>query len=271
MSATLHSNATQNEVAKHFRALHNPQNPLILANVYDAATASIIASLPSATAVATASYAVASTLGVDDNSMTKSQNLETVKRIATAVHSINPSLPLTVDIQDGYGDTAELASTIKEIISLGAVGCNLEDVDNSTGKLRPLSDAVERVRVAVAAAKEAGVPDFAVNARTDVLGEVDGASVQDAIERGKAFLEAGACTAFVWGGPKGRGVSGDEVKELVQGLDGRVNVKMNLREGFLNVNEIKALGVARVSVGPELWKAAMDAFKEKAQEILGEK
>jgi 2-methylisocitrate lyase-like PEP mutase family enzyme len=270
MSTTLPSsiNQKQNDIAKHFRALHNPRNPVILANVYDAATASIVATLPSATAVATASYGVAATIGVEDNSMTKSQNLAVVSHIATAIQRIRPELPLTVDIQDGYGDTAELASTIREIIALGAVGCNLEDVNNATGTLIPLSVAAERVRVAIQTAKEAGVPDFVINARTDVLGEVDGASVRDVIERGKAFLEAGACTVFVWGGPRGRGVSSDEVRELVSALDGRISVKMNLREGYLNVSQIKALGVARVSVGPELFRAAMQTFKERAEEML---
>lgn len=258
---------SKNEIATHFRSLHQPNNPVILTNVYDASTASIIASLPSAHAVATASYAVASTFGVDDNDMTKAQNLSALDIIASAVRAVNPSKPVTVDLQDGYGDLAEVAATIKEIISLGAVGCNLEDLDNTTGKLRPLSEAVGRVKAAVEAAHEAGVPDFVVNARTDVLYQ-DGATIDDAIERGKAFLAAGACTVFVWGGPGGRGVSSDEVRKLVRELNGMVNVKMTLREGFLGVDEIRQLGVARVSVGPELWKTAMKAFKDQAELLL---
>jgi 2-methylisocitrate lyase-like PEP mutase family enzyme len=47
-----------------------------------------------------------------------------------------------------------------------------------------------------------------------------------------------------------------------------VNVKMNLREGFLGVKEIRELGVARVSLGPELWKCAMKAVKEQAELLL---
>ncbi|CAG7976724.1 unnamed protein product [Penicillium olsonii] len=117
--------------------------------------------------------------------------------------------------------------------------------------------------MAVRTAAEAGVPDFVVNARTDVLA---GGTVDQAIERGKAFLGAGACTVFVWG-PGGRGVSADEVKMLVAAL-GMVNVKMNLKEGFLGVQEIRELGVARISVGPELWRTAMEAFTEKAKSLL---
>ncbi|KAJ5998476.1 hypothetical protein N7451_006286 [Penicillium sp. IBT 35674x] len=259
---------SQNDVAKHFRTLHNPQDPLILTNAYDASTASVIASIPTTRALATASFAIAACLGVDDNDLTKAQNLAALKIIVSAAHRVNPGLPVTVDLQDGYGeDLPSLAATIKEAIALGAVGCNLEDMNNAAGTLRPLDEAVARVRTVVAAAKEAGVPDFALNARTDVLAQ-EGTTVDDAVVRGKAFLEAGACTVFVWGGPKGRGVSKEEVEILVRELNGMVNVKMNLREGFLGIQEIRQLGVARVSVGPELWKCAMKAVKEQAELLL---
>lgn len=260
---------SQKDLATHFRSLHKPGTPIILTNVYDASTARIIASLPTSQAIATASFAIASTLGVDDNAMTKTQNLSAVKNIIAAVNATTPAnpKPVTVDLQDGYGDLPELAATIKEVISLGAVGCNLEDVDNSTGQLRSLGEAVERVKTAVAAAREAGVPDFVVNARTDVLYQ-EGMGIWDAVKRGRAFLEAGACTVFVWGGPFGRGLSREEIGVLVRELGGMVNVKMNLREGFLSVAEIRELGVARISVGPELFKTAMKAFEEQAKMLL---
>ncbi|KAJ5438462.1 uncharacterized protein N7458_009460 [Penicillium daleae] len=196
---------SQNQIAKHFRTLHNPQDPLILTNVYDASTASIIASLPTTRAIATASFAVAATLGVDDENLTKDQNLSALQIIISAVHRVNPALPVTVDLQDGYGnDLPALAATIKEAIALGAVGCNLEDMDNAAGTLRSLDEAVARVRTVVEAAREAGCPDFALNARTDVLFQ-EGKTLADAIERGKAFLVAGACTVFVWGGTRWTG------------------------------------------------------------------
>ncbi|KAJ5383491.1 Pyruvate/Phosphoenolpyruvate kinase [Penicillium concentricum] len=257
---------TQNDIAKHLRSLHQPGNPLILTNVYDAATASVIASLPTAPAIATGSYAIAATIGVDDNALTKTQHLTAIAAIAASVRSTNPAKPLTVDVQDGYGDISELADTISQVITLGVVGCNIEDMD-ATGVLRSVDEAAARVRAVVQAAKAAGVPDFVVNARTDVLLTENG-TIEEAIERGKAFLEAGATTVFVWGGPSGRGVSSEEVRRLVHALGGMVNVKMNLREGFLGVKEIRALGVARISVGPELWKAAMKAFTERAEQVL---
>src|SRR5207302_1691739 len=115
-------------------------------------------------------------------------------------------------------------------------------------------------------AKEAGVPNFVINARTDVLGF--GGSIEEALERGKAYLAAGATTAFVWGGNGGRGVSKAEVVKLCDAFEGRLNVKLCLGEGFLTVKELREIGVARISVGPELYKVAMKAYKEQALVLL---
>ncbi|KAF9100050.1 hypothetical protein BGX27_000494 [Mortierella sp. AM989] len=254
--------ANQNTIAAHFRSLHQPGNPLILGNVYDAATASVITSIPTAKAVATASFAIAATEGVYDDDMTRDQNLAAIKKIAFVV--VPKNLPLTADLQDGYEDVKD---TIKKAIALGVVGCNLEDVDNKNRKLRTLEDSVNRIKLALEAATEAGVPDFAVNARTDTLGH--GGTIDEAIERGKAYLAAGANTVFVWGGPSGRGVSREEVKKLVAALDGRLNVILRFGEGFLTVAELKEIGVARISVGPSLFRIAMNAYKEAAESLLG--
>ncbi|KAL2852956.1 phosphoenolpyruvate phosphomutase-domain-containing protein [Aspergillus pseudoustus] len=256
-------NTPQNELAKRFRSLHVPGEPIVLTNVYDAATASFIASHPATKAIASASFAIAASQGIPDNDLTLSQNLATVRLIAGAltVDSL-PRLPLSVDVQDGYEPVAE---TIKEVISLGAVGCNIEDFNNRTEQMRTLPDAVGRIELAIQTARELGVPDFVVNARTDILGH--GGTVEDAIERGKAFLKAGACSVFVWG-PDGRGVSTEEVEKLVAALDGRVNVKLVIKQGYLTIPELKRIGVARVSMGPELYRAAMRAFEETATRLL---
>lgn len=266
----------QNNQAIYFRNLHDPKNPLILTNVYDAATASLIANHPSTKAIATGSYAIGASQGIPDDALSFPQNLAAIRSIASVLKrnevlshqdqtDISLRFPLTVDIQDGYND---VALTVKEIIKLGVIGCNIEDLDSNTGQLRPLSDAVHRIKVALQAAKESGVPDFVVNARTDVLGSLDKGTIEDAIERGQAYLDAGACTVFVWGGAGGRGVSKDEVERLVKAFEGRLNVKLVLREGFLTVRELKKLGLARISLGPELYRAAMNAFQEKADAVL---
>jgi 2-methylisocitrate lyase-like PEP mutase family enzyme len=250
-----------NEKAKKLRQLCKPGDPLVLTNVYDGASANAVVKHPSTKAVATASYAVAAVIGVADADLTQADNLVGIRTVSSVVNKTD--LPLTADLQDGYDD---IRTTIRQAIEAGVVGANIEDVDNKAGKLRTLEDSVSRIKAALEAAAEAGVPDFCLNARTDTL--VFGGSVDEAIERGKAFREAGATTVYIWGGPSGRGLSSDEIKQLVKALDGMINVKMNLRPGFLNVQQIADLGVARISVGPEMWAKAMTGFNKALETIV---
>ena len=250
----------QNNLAKAFRALHKPRQPLVLCNSYDGATAKIIAAHPRSKAIASASYAIAAARGIDDDDLDLQQNLDGLSAILEAARAAGK--PATVDLQDGYGKDLEAA--VVEITKMGAVGCNLEDFDRVTNKLMPIDVACDRVKLAMTVASKQGIPDFVVNARTDTL--LTKGTVEEAIERGKAYLAAGACTCFVWGAK--RGVSRAEVEKLVQALDGRVNVKMNLGANYLTVSDLASIGVARISVGPELYMAAMAAYKSAADQLL---
>ena len=114
--------------------------------------------------------------------------LEQVGRIVAATH-----LPVTADLEGGYGDAAE---TVRRAIGVGVVGANIED------QIKPLAEATAKVEAIMRVAEEEGV-DFVLNARTDAFvkaGDQDPAAVlADAIERGRAYLEAGAPVVFVPG------------------------------------------------------------------------
>ncbi|ERF70614.1 hypothetical protein EPUS_02480 [Endocarpon pusillum Z07020] len=249
--------------AKKLASLHVPHKPLVVTNVWDAATAKLAALHPSCAAIATASYAIAASAGVEDDDLTPEQNLAALEGIAAVANK--QGKPLTADMQSGYGDRLEEA--VRALVRLGVVGCNLEDKDTATGKMYPVEEAAGRVRRALAAARDVGVPDFVVNARTDVL--LAGGTVDEAIERGRAYLEAGATTVFVWGGPKRGGMTREEVTKIARALDGRVSVKLNLGTQYLTVKELADIGVARISCGPELWRKAMRAFEQEMNGILG--
>jgi 2-methylisocitrate lyase-like PEP mutase family enzyme len=249
-----------NAVASTFRKLHKSGDPVVLCNVWDAITANAVATVPGVKAIATASYAIAAAQGLEDNDLNLEQNLASIRPIAQVAAKAN--LPLTVDLQDGYED---IAVTVTAAINLGAVGCNIEDANNRTRKLRSKEEALQRIKTAVNAAKAAGIPDFCVNARTDVIGH--GGSIEDAIDRAKAYLDAGACTAFVWGGGA-RGLTTAEVGEFVEALNGRISVLMRLAPGKLTASELKHLGVARISVGPALQFKVATAFENAVAEML---
>ncbi|KAF7513370.1 hypothetical protein GJ744_009791 [Endocarpon pusillum] len=251
--------------AKQLASLHVPYKPLVVTNVWDAGTAKVAALHPSCAAIATASYAIAASAGVEDDDLTPEQNLAAIEGIAAVASKHGGGKPLTADMQSGYGERLE--EVVRALVRSGVVGCNLEDRDTATGKLYPVDEAARRVRRALAAAGEGGVPGFVVNARTDVL--LAGGTVDQAIERGRAYLGAGATTVFVWGGPKRGGMRREEVTEIVRALDGRVSVKLKLGEQDLTVRELAEIGVARISCGPELWRKAMTAFEQEMNAILG--
>lgn len=270
-----------NSYAATLRRLHAPGNPIVFANIYDpASTAAILSLNIGATspirAVATASYAIAASLGIADEDLSLEQNLTAIARIAPLVRAAG--LPLSADLQDGYG--ARLVEVIEKAVALGVVGANIEDSYPEKGHgrgmqcLRSIEEQVERIRLAKTTAEAAGVEDFVINARTDVL-KLDPAPngwsqkmvLDEAVRRGKAYLEAGATSVFVWGGSQ-RGVSRAEVEILVKKLGGRVAVKLADDENALSVNDLAAIGVCRISVGPSLWREAMNAVNKGAERIL---
>ncbi|KAH8660595.1 phosphoenolpyruvate phosphomutase-domain-containing protein [Xylariales sp. PMI_506] len=251
----------KNNQATRFKALHEPGRPLILANVYDILSAEAVAQLPSCKALATASFAVARAWGTTDGELTLDTNLQAVRGIADVAARYN--LPLTVDLQDGYGDRLEEA--IRELLALGVSGVNLEDRDKATLALLPPATAVERIKRVLAVAASEGVPDFVVNARCDVL--LTGGEMPELISRGKLYLDAGATTIFVLGGAA-RGVSRAEVAQMAESFGGRLNVSKRMGPGYLTIKELEEIGVARISIGPQLQIATMDYLAKEAAKLL---
>src|SRR3954447_17885703 len=137
-------------------ALRTDPTVLTLVNVWDVASARVVAQTPGTRAIATASHAVAAMVGYEDGEhLPRDLMLEAVGRVVDAVE-----LPVTADLEAGYGDAAE---TVRRAIGLGVVGCNIED------QMRPLSQAAGIVESVMRAAAEEGVPDFVLNARTDAF------------------------------------------------------------------------------------------------------
>src|SRR5246127_4180481 len=124
--------ATQAEKAKSFRKLHVPGEPLVLFNIWDAGSAKAVAET-GVQALATSSWAVAEASGYSDGEQTPLDVVfANLRRIAEAT-----DLPVTVDLESGYGDTPnKVGETIALAIKAGAIGCNLEDSFPQNGSLR---------------------------------------------------------------------------------------------------------------------------------------
>ena len=186
----------QRAKAERLRALHVPGEPLVLLNAWDAGSAAVIAKA-GAQAIATTSAGAANALGYPDGQLvTREQMLSMVAPIAAAV-----DLPVTADMEAGYGDSPEdAAATARGLVEVGGVGLNLEDTaEAGDDPLLSIDAFVAKIAAVKAAGDAAGVP-LVLNARTDVfIGQVgDPATrLERAVERGRAYLDAGADCIFV--------------------------------------------------------------------------
>ena len=239
--------------ATELQRLHADPELLLVVNVWDVITATTVAGVPGTTALATASHSIAASLGYPDGeNIPRDLMIEAVGRIAAAV-----DLPVSADLEAGYGDAG---GTVARAIDVGIVGANLED------QLKPLPDAVQAVADAVAAGERAGIP-FVLNARTDAFlkaGDRDPAAVlADAIERGRAYLDAGASTFFAPGK-----LDEATVSALVEAL-GERKVNVIGVPGSLPLQTLQRLGVARVSYGPWSQNVALTALADLATDVYG--
>lgn len=234
--------------ATRLRELHRPGEPLVLANIWDAASA-WLAETAGFAAVATSSGAVAESLGYADHEGAPAEEMfAAAARIASAV-----SLPVTVDAEAGYQLPAK--RFVDRLLAAGAVGCNLEDTDHRTGRLVEVGEQAAWLAQVRAAADEAGV-HLVLNARIDVFMHAyatsgtpdEGALLGSALRRAQAYLAAGADCVYPILARQPATIEG-----FVAGVDGRpVNIAY-LRDG-LNPASLGALGVARVSLGTGLWR-----------------
>lgn len=241
------------EKAQRLKRLHEAPEILRLVNVWDVASAKVVAALPQTKALATAGHSIAASHGYPDGQIPLELALAALERIVAAT-----DLPVTADLDAGFDDAGE---TIRRAIGVGVVGANVED------RLEPLSQSVAKVRAAVAAAEAEGVA-FQLNARTDALlrgGDRPlSASLDDAIERGRAYLEAGASLVFV----PGR-LDRQATTRLVEGL-GRGKLSVIGVPGALSAAEYEALGVARISYGPWTQRYALTAYEELAVSLYAD-
>jgi 2-methylisocitrate lyase-like PEP mutase family enzyme len=234
--------------------LHTAPEILVLANVWDVVSARVVAATAGVRALATASHSIAATFGYEDGeNIPLDLHLDMVARIVGAV-----DLPVTMDFEAGYGDAGE---TARRVIAAGAVGGNLED------RMKPLDEAVAAVEAVLAAGRDAGI-DFVLNARTDVFVRADrdadrGALVEEAVRRGRAYLEVGAPVVFVPGA-----VTREEVTALVDGLGPRRLSVISVPRVSLPTRELEELGVARVSTGPFTQRVALTALQDATAAVV---
>lgn len=242
-----------------FSSLHTAGDPLVLFNIWDAGSAQAVAK-SGAQAIATGSASVAMANGfADGENLPMEFALANASRIVDAV-----DLPVTVDFEGGYsGDPAEAARNVRRLSETGVIGCNFEDQMVGGEGLYPIAAQAERV----AAVRNAVGADFFINCRTDLFLKTpqeshDDAMADEAIERARAYAEAGASGFFV-------PMLGD--LELLRRICAESPVPINFMTfpGCPSNADVAATGVARISHGPFPHVALMGKLEEMAREAIG--
>ena len=216
-----------------------------------------------AAAIATTSAGISWALGYPDgHGLSRDAMIDAVRRIVQSVR-----IPVTADVESGYGagTPADAAETATRVIEAGAVGINLEDSPgHSGGKLVDASYQAARFAAARAAAMSAGV-DLFINARIDTylkaVGDEGDARFEETVRRAHAYVAAGADCVFV---PLVTDVT------LIRRLVSAVGAPLNLLAlpGSPTIETMRALGVARASVGPRLARSVMAHIRRAATEVL---
>ncbi|GAA1148087.1 isocitrate lyase/phosphoenolpyruvate mutase family protein [Nocardioides aquiterrae] len=231
--------------------LHRAPEILTVVNVWDVISARTVAAVEGTRALATASHSIAATFGYEDGeNIPLDLMLDMVGRIVAST-----DLPVTADLEGGYGDPAE---TVRRAIGIGVVGANIED------QMRPLAEAARTVETIMKVAEQEGV-DFVLNARTDAFHlrrDRDPAeNLAEAIERGRAYLDAGAPVVFV-----PARLDEQQVAAIVDAWGPQKLTLIGI-PGLPPLARLEELGVARVSYGPMSQNVALTALQELVEDV----
>jgi 2-methylisocitrate lyase-like PEP mutase family enzyme len=247
--------------AARFRDL-NLAGRLLLPNAWDAASARVFEAA-GFLAIGTTSGGIANARGLPDGERIGRDAM--VHEIASIVRAVDR--PVTADIEAGYGHApADVAATVNAVLDVGVVGVNLEDnAHRAEGPpLYSTAEQTARIRAARDAADERGV-HLVINARTDSFLLGLGADLQEriemTIERGSAYLQAGADLVFV---PVL--IDPDVVRQVTGAIKGPISLMA--MPGAPAARVLFDAGARRVSLGNSAMLATLGALRAIASEVL---
>jgi 2-methylisocitrate lyase-like PEP mutase family enzyme len=233
---------------------------LFVPGCYNALTARVLEHVGFPVIYMTGYGTALSLLGLPDAGLTTMTEMHLNARyIAGAV-----SAPVIADADDGYGNAVNVIRTVREYIGTGVAAIHLEDqaLPKRCGhvagrRVIPIAEAVGKYRAADSVRRELD-PDFVLIARTDARG-AHGGSLDEAIRRANAYLEAGADMAFVEGP-----TSVEEVRRVCREVKGPVFYNMTGISPRFSLPQMQDLGIA-VAIAPgALLRATIGAAHDLA-------
>jgi 2-methylisocitrate lyase-like PEP mutase family enzyme len=253
------NNTKQSLKTKQFRQLHENSCIFVLPNAWDSISAKIFEEC-GFKAIGTTSAGIAVSQGYSDRNIPFKKTIATIKQI---VDSVN--LPVSADIEAGYGETVEeIIETVRQVISVGVVGINLEDsTNNPNDPLYDISLQKKKITAIKELSESMRLPLF-INARTDMywLNIGDPSSrFQETIKRANTYQEAGADCIFI------PGVSN---VEMIKALRKEISCPINLLAGpdSPSLEEFSKRGIERISCGSGPFRATATLLKRISEEII---
>ena len=212
-------------------------------------------------AIGTSSAAIAHSLGYEDGEQVPFLDLLfVVERIIK-----NVTLPLSVDLEFGYGKTAtEITNNIKALHKLGVVGINIEDslIENGVRKLNDSSQFSNLLKEVKAILIENEISLF-INVRCDAFLLNIQNALQVALERIIKYEQAGADGIFL---PCITQES--DISKIILQIKRPLNV-ICMPE-LPNFEKLQKLGVKRISAGNFLNNFAYTSLEKMTSKILTE-
>jgi len=237
------------------RQLLDARRTIVAPGCYNALSAKILDTVGFPALYMTGYGTSLSLLGMPDAGLcTMTEMHGNARYIANAV-----KVPVIADADNGYGNAINVIRTVREYVQTGVAAIHLEDqiIPKRCGhvagrRVVPVEEAVGKIRAADHARREID-PDFVLIARTDARG-AHGGSLDDAIRRANAYLEAGADVAFVEGP-----TSKDEVRRVCREVKGPILYNQTGVSPRFGLPELEELGVAIVILPGVALRATIQA------------
>lgn len=245
-------------------ALIRDEQTLVMPNAYDALSAKLIekAGFP---AVQCSGYSMTVAAGLASESLlSRDYNLQMTRQIVASV-----TVPVMADGEDGYGGPEQVAQTVWAFMEAGAAGINLEDqvLDRETSvRVIDQQAMIDKLRCAREAADKFGPAPLVINARTDLLraGPDHERQLRKAAQRANTYLDNGADLVFIPYVTTLRDAAFLK-KEIAGPLSIAAGLTYNI-ENF-SVNDLRNLGVARVSLPTFAISAALHRMKQSLESL----
>lgn len=241
-----------------FKALHASSELFLLPNAWDARSA-IMFQENNFPAVATSSAAVANSLGYEDGeNMTFDDYTFVIRRILSSIN-----VPLTVDIETGYGTTdLEIAENVLHLADLGVAGINIEDsvIQKAGRALKDAAAFAKTISFIKNKLKARGV-DLFINVRCDTyILNIDNKQ-QETAKRLKLYSEHGADGIFL------PFISNE--KDIAAALQ-HTTLPLNVMcvPNLPDFDALTKLGVKRVSMGPFMFHKVYSEINQLSKAIL---